>query len=503
MKRLATTLLLLSSSLLYAACGGDDGAGVTPDAEEEASIDAGLDPDADNSCTTDAPCVGADAGDVLCSGNSVVTCVANGDCLDASAVSCGVDACVDDGSAACEALAGDGESCATAQVITADTTIAGTDFAADFANDHDFTDPSCDDADPATTSAEAVYSVALAAGQRITVTNTGGIDTVMGVQQTCGDANACLVAGDDPDSITYTAAAATTVFVYVGSYAAAPDPADYSLEFAFTACGDGTIDAEEECDDGDADSLDGCSSACVLEFGFDCTNAEPTVCTALPDLGTFAGGATITATSTDPLAAGTSVIYTVTFTVPVRVTGTLTATGGVGDVDWYASTPLVLDLYVENATGDETIGDQRERYFTAGTYSFEINAYEALDGYTLSLTTVAPTHADLGTFAAASAISNVVQTTGLAAGASDYYTITFSDAVLLDGTLTRTTTGDMNLYWWSAGEPTFASTNATAPGDESFTDVALPAGTYYVRPNALFSGAAVDGYTLALSTTAP
>ena len=41
----------------------------------------------------------------------------------------------------------------------------------------------------------------------------------------------------------------------------------------FAACGDGAIDGTEECDDGDADSGDGCSASCTVEPGYDCQDA--------------------------------------------------------------------------------------------------------------------------------------------------------------------------------------------------------------------------------------
>ncbi|NOT00867.1 MAG: hypothetical protein HOP29_09585 [Phycisphaerales bacterium] len=47
-----------------------------------------------------------------------------------------------------------------------------------------------------------------------------------------------------------------------------------------TICGDGAIEGLELCDDGDGDNGDGCSSACLLEVGFNCTG-EPSVCTAI------------------------------------------------------------------------------------------------------------------------------------------------------------------------------------------------------------------------------
>ncbi|MCA9580182.1 MAG: lamin tail domain-containing protein [Myxococcales bacterium] len=43
------------------------------------------------------------------------------------------------------------------------------------------------------------------------------------------------------------------------------------------ACGDGKKMADEECDDGNFDSFDGCSSKCVIEDAYEC-DGEPSVC---------------------------------------------------------------------------------------------------------------------------------------------------------------------------------------------------------------------------------
>jgi cysteine-rich repeat protein len=38
-------------------------------------------------------------------------------------------------------------------------------------------------------------------------------------------------------------------------------------------CGDGTVDASEVCDDGNVEVGDGCSAACTVETGWDCTGS--------------------------------------------------------------------------------------------------------------------------------------------------------------------------------------------------------------------------------------
>ena len=52
-------------------------------------------------------------------------------------------------------------------------------------------------------------------------------------------------------------------------------------------CGDGLVDAGEECDDGDLDNDDGCSSTCTIEPDAQCTG-EPSVCiTGIPAVSTW------------------------------------------------------------------------------------------------------------------------------------------------------------------------------------------------------------------------
>ena len=47
-------------------------------------------------------------------------------------------------------------------------------------------------------------------------------------------------------------------------------------------CGDGLVDAGEQCDDGDLDNDDGCSSTCTIEPDAQCSG-EPSVCiTGIP-----------------------------------------------------------------------------------------------------------------------------------------------------------------------------------------------------------------------------
>ncbi len=48
-------------------------------------------------------------------------------------------------------------------------------------------------------------------------------------------------------------------------------------------CGDGILSAMEACDDGNNNNNDGCDSLCVVETGFTCDSASPSVCTDIDE----------------------------------------------------------------------------------------------------------------------------------------------------------------------------------------------------------------------------
>ena len=60
-----------------------------------------------------------------------------------------------------------------------------------------------------------------------------------------------------------------------GSATATPHPTPVAPIVAPRSCGDGIIDTAEECDDGNTDDCDGCSSACHAEIGLVCGDGIP------------------------------------------------------------------------------------------------------------------------------------------------------------------------------------------------------------------------------------
>ncbi len=48
-----------------------------------------------------------------------------------------------------------------------------------------------------------------------------------------------------------------------------------------TACGNGQLDADEACDDGNSEPGDGCDSSCAVEDGWSCDDSAPSACAAI------------------------------------------------------------------------------------------------------------------------------------------------------------------------------------------------------------------------------
>jgi cysteine-rich repeat protein len=160
----------------------------------------------------------------------------------------------------------------------------------------------------------------------------------------------------------------------------------FTLTLVTTAivCGDGAIDGLEGCDDTNVVAGDGCSATCEVEVGFVC-EGEPSVCTAIPVIGTFAAGAAIPDTTGGPLAMDEWDTYVITFTEDVLLDGTLTSDAGDPDYYFYNADETVF-LYHAAVGPEDWTGD----IVPAGTYMIDIVAYDAVGTYTLTLACSAP-----------------------------------------------------------------------------------------------------------------
>jgi cysteine-rich repeat protein len=86
----------------------------------------------------------------------------------------------------------------------------------------------------------------------------------------------------DPENLTASVTAGQEVLVVVSGFQGDVGPFTLDISSRNIACGDGQLDGNEECDDGNTTPGDGCNAACIQEDGFNCdTSVEPTDCAAI------------------------------------------------------------------------------------------------------------------------------------------------------------------------------------------------------------------------------
>jgi len=95
----------------------------------------------------------------------------------------------------------------------------------------------------------------------------------------------------------------------------------------YPVCGDGIINGDDECDDGNTGNGDGCSSVCLVESGYMCSG-EPSVCTPISS----------SSSSSSPSCTGTGCLSTATGTLVIGnsncVAMSSSGSGGSVCVEW-------------------------------------------------------------------------------------------------------------------------------------------------------------------------
>lgn len=132
---------------------------------------------------------------------------------------------------------------------------------------------------------EVVYKVTAAKAGMLDVKLVSSADLGVSVQMACADAASELACADavSPDGsvrLSVPVDAGQAIFIVVDGFSAADEgPFSLSVSSRPITCGDAITDPTEECDDGDTDSGDGCSSACKLEA----SETEPNASSAQAD----------------------------------------------------------------------------------------------------------------------------------------------------------------------------------------------------------------------------
>ncbi len=283
-------------------CADSDCFGVGPCTTETLCGD-GLDNDLDGDIDcADSDCVGLGAcgpenSAVLCADGIDNDNDGNTDCADSDCVGLGAcgpentDAfCIDgidnDGDGTIDCADADcastgscqlGESCAAPLVVTLPFNVTGTDFAADYLNNHSFTYTTggCGTAN----GGEGVFAVTLTAGQQLRMDETGALDAVIRVLGVCTTTTpTCLLSSDTPETaLVFTAPADGTYYVILEAYYLSAASAYNFSMFIVTAnevglCADGVDndnDTKIDCNDSDCFGQTGCTTELNCNDGLD------------------------------------------------------------------------------------------------------------------------------------------------------------------------------------------------------------------------------------------
>lgn len=151
--------------------------------------------------------------------------------------------------------------------------LAGDDITAEYSDDHDYTDDSCNSRED---TVEVVFSVDLILGDRLVITELGSLDSVISVQNTCGGDELCVFSEDlgEDSGESYTAFADETVFVVVEAYFSDPSDVAYDINMVLET-GEICDNTTDDDGDGDADCADSdCAVFAACDESVNCDDGE-------------------------------------------------------------------------------------------------------------------------------------------------------------------------------------------------------------------------------------
>lgn len=538
-----------SGDVVVGATGAPQGnTGGTGDADPGNGGAAGDSPDGP-ACSHDPRCTDKPSG-ASCDGHALTICADRDDdgCLDFEQTNCAPGVCLDESHSCSEGSPG--ETCADAiQVLHSGFVLSGPDFPERFAGDFELNEhPECNFADPG--AADAVFAVALEAGEVLSVHQEGDLESVLALKTSCAAESACIdsATGARGLALEHTATKNETVYVIAQSFQAAPATANFEIRLDIdSACGNGTLEGGEGCDDANQLDGDGCSSNCSAEFPYQCTQTSPSLCSLPPSLGSVGGDEVLTLPWPSRFAQGDELYRTVTFTEPVLVDVLATSnTGDTGDINVLIYGDWGLAKVPGIKTGNENWLNQP---FEPGTYLVELVSAATLpDGFMLTLTTqgiscgdgaVAPVFeaCDGGTaetpgceacqivfgwtcsgapsvcselpsignrpYSAGEPIEPVVHNDPVTEYVSHYWVIAFSDNVVLSGSIDPIAEVEGYLGYVGISDEWGNLIHVIYPDASpyEFSDLFLPAGKYRVELQTFQY--LTSGLTIALQTAAP
>jgi cysteine-rich repeat protein len=161
-----------------------------------------------------------------------------------------------------------------------------TNFAA-YGDDADFDEGiGCVDvADPFAAGQDVVFRIDLTQGETVRLRELGSVQAVGRIlfPGMCSDGVVCIASATAglSSGITYTATAPTPVYLVIEASTPPAFGDEVDVRIDTWSCGDGNVEANEMCDDGNTTSGDGCSAVCDFEtaaaaLAADCTGTVHT-----------------------------------------------------------------------------------------------------------------------------------------------------------------------------------------------------------------------------------
>ncbi len=190
---------------------------------------------------------------------------------------------------------GEGTTCNNVGVITSPVfRSAGNDFATLFTHGFDLRGAGCGyiPYEINSNTPTAFYMIHLQEGEHIqAILKSHSYAQVMALLETCDPAARCLASHAmeynwEPLEVGYTADTEKDVYLIVRmtenliEQEEANRSYDLLVKRWIPQCGDGILDENEECDDGNLIPADGCSDNCTVETGFFCAERNPDICFA-------------------------------------------------------------------------------------------------------------------------------------------------------------------------------------------------------------------------------
>lgn len=444
-------------------------------------------------CTDNPACAGMSDGDTTCAGGMVNQCNVGADgCLDLTQENCGAALCDASGGAPmCGTVTQSGEDCANAiPVLSSTFSLSGEDFVADFTDNVTLTGTSCNTG-AGNDVADVVLSVDLSAGDTVAVTESGYLYSVINVQSgTCGGAETCVASVTDPNVDPFEFAVAAA-----GTYYLIVQPYGTGYNGAY----DIEVSINPDCGNGLVEAGEACDDGGTTA-GDGCTDCQI-------DFAYNCDGQSPTTCQPDEdlgtLSAGSTIDHSIT------------DVEAAGDQDWYSFTldspaKVTISTQPNNAQDSGSVSVYLEHVLdeTIGGFNTTPGLTGALGpetlrpgDYVLQIDIEDPLDNGYDLKVAAEAVPTVGagDTIAKSGGAvaqfdTDYYSFTVSDAVIVTGTLT-TGGGDAD---FDVGYLYRGFTEHEDDGDETINSVLLP-GTYLFE---VVGYTNVTSYNLDLSLTA-